>query len=621
MHATLIRGLSGWDYAIIGFYFAFMIGIGLVFRRFSHDISDYFRGGGTMLWWMSGASALMGGISVWSFTGAAAKYHESGPCLYAQTLPGILIAGLVLILFASYRFRQMRVITGVDAIRRRYGRFNEQFYVWCQVPIGIFYGGLGLNTLSVFISSVFHTSLTGTIVVVGIIVIFVASSGGVWAVVAGDFVQMLIMLLVAAVTAALTLARPEIGGLGGLLRQMPAEHFHWTMLARPQVILFWIGAFALQAICLNLDLSGGAARYMTVKDGRHARKAATMGVVVLVLLPLVTMIPPIAAIILAPNLAAEFPGLKQPTEAAYVATAMRVLPQGVLGLLVSGMFAAAMASMDTGLNRNAGIFVKNFYSRVLRPDATARELLVAGKIVTAVSGIVIIGIGVLIAAFREINLFDFVVILGALLGLPLIVPLVWGIIIRGTPPWAAWSTATVGFIVAATVRYGIPPAWFAHLMGWTQPLSEREANDVVFSTMAVAVIAAGSAWFLFTTFFAAGAPAEYKAEVDRFFRDMRTPIDPIAEGIRYDDARQYSVVGKLCMTYGAVMLLGICIPNAASGRLCFAFIGGIVLGIGLVLYRAAVRQSAVTGAEGNQEHTPLQHAIVPAASCEQHEQI
>ena len=178
----------------------------------------------------------------------------------------------------------------------------------------------------------------------------------------------------------------------------------------------------------------------------------------------------------------------------------------------------------------------------------------------------------------------------------------------------------VGFIVAATVRYGIPPGWFAHLMGWTQPLSEREANDVVFSTMAVAVIVAGSAWFLFTTLFAAGAPAEYKAEVDHFFRDMRTPIDPIAEGIRYDDARQYSVVGKLCMTYGAVMLLGMCIPNAASGRLCFAFIGGIVLGIGLILYRASVRQRAATGAEDHQEHTLRRPEIVSAVSCE-HEQI
>ncbi len=600
MLATIVRSLSGWDYAIIGFYFTFMIGIGLVFRRFSHDISDYFRGGGTMLWWMSGASALMGGISVWSFTGAAAKYYESGPCLYLETLPGIVIAGTVLIFFACYRFRQMRVITGVDAVRRRFGRVNEQFYVWCQVPIGIFYAGLGLNTLGVFISSVFHASLPGTIVVIGVIVIFVASSGGVWAVVAGDFVQMLIMLLVVAITAALTLARPDVGGISGLIRQMPAQHFHWTMLARPQVILFWIGAFAIQAVCLNLDLSGGAARYMTVKDGTHARKAATMGVLVLMLLPLLTMIPPMAAIILAPDLHAQFPRLKQPTEAAYVATAMKVLPRGILGLLVSGMFAAAMASMDTGLNRNSGIFVKNFYSRVIRPNAGDRELLVASKLFTAVFGAVVIGIGLLIAAFREINLFDFVVILGALLGLPLIVPLVWGILIRRTPPWSAWSTALVGFIVAATIRYAISPEWFQHVLGWSQPLSERESNDVVFASMAVAVVIAGSAWFLFTMAFAGNAPADYKAEVERFFHDMQTPVDPLAEGIRYDDARQYLVIGRLCLIYGAVMLLGMLIPNAPSGRLCFAFVGGVVLSIGVIL---RTRESAGGKTHANENNS------------------
>jgi len=74
----VIRGLSGWDYGIIAVYFVFILSIGWIFRHLSKDASDYFRGGGNMLWWMAGMSAMMGAISTWSFTGGAAKCYTDG---------------------------------------------------------------------------------------------------------------------------------------------------------------------------------------------------------------------------------------------------------------------------------------------------------------------------------------------------------------------------------------------------------------------------------------------------------------------------------------------------------------------------------------------------------------
>ena len=59
--------LSIYDHAVIGFYFVFMAVIGWVCRRFIGNTSDYFRGGGQMLWWMAGASAFMVSFSAWTF--------------------------------------------------------------------------------------------------------------------------------------------------------------------------------------------------------------------------------------------------------------------------------------------------------------------------------------------------------------------------------------------------------------------------------------------------------------------------------------------------------------------------------------------------------------------------
>ena len=66
--------LTIYDYAVIGFYFAFMALMGVVFKRFIKDTSDYFRAGGEVLWWIVGAGAFMTSFSAVTFTGMAGKY-------------------------------------------------------------------------------------------------------------------------------------------------------------------------------------------------------------------------------------------------------------------------------------------------------------------------------------------------------------------------------------------------------------------------------------------------------------------------------------------------------------------------------------------------------------------
>lgn len=93
-------------------------------------------------------------------------------------------------------FRQTRCITPVDAIRRRYGPVNEQFFTWAQVPLGVIQAGIWLNGLAIFTSAVFDISIEWTIVITGLIVMFVSLTGGSWAVVASDYIQMLVIMAI-----------------------------------------------------------------------------------------------------------------------------------------------------------------------------------------------------------------------------------------------------------------------------------------------------------------------------------------------------------------------------------------------------------------------------------------
>ena len=147
-----------------------------------------------------------------------------------------------------------------------------------------------------------------------------------------------------------------------------------------------------------------AYRYLGVKNERQSRMAALLASVLMLIGPVIWFIPPMAARVLSPDLGVEFPSLKNPEEASYIFAAMKVLPVGMMGLLVCGLFAATISSMDSGLNRNAGIFVRSFYQRVVnKPSPT--HLLIAGRMASAVFGILIILIAIFISQLKGMELF------------------------------------------------------------------------------------------------------------------------------------------------------------------------------------------------------------------------
>jgi hypothetical protein len=109
-------------------------------------------------------------------------------------------------------------------------------------------------------------------------------------------------------------------------------------------------------------------------------------------------------------------------------------------------------------------------------------------------------------------------------------------------------------------------------------------------------VAIGSAWFFATrAFWSSSAPA-YRARVEAFFEQLRTPIDFAREIGAGSDRQQGSVLGMLCLCYGGFITLLAAIPNPLLGRLGFVFCGGVVLLIGLALQRAARAQIRVTAA-------------------------
>jgi solute:Na+ symporter, SSS family len=567
--------MTHYDYAVLAFYFVYLLVISWVFRRFVRNVSDYFRSGGQVIWWMAGGSAFIVSFSAWTFTGAASRAYGDGwpiAVIYLSNAVGFLASGL----YFAPRFRQLRVITSMQAVRARFGPANEQFFTWLTLPLRLMYAGIWLYGLGVFFSAAFGMDVNLTIILAGGTVTAIALIGGSWAVVASDFIQVLILMPVTIVATVLAVAR--LGGPGPFVHQLAGTRLDMGKLFSDHFLLFWCVAMLAKQFISNNSLTE-APRYFCVKDSRHARKAAFLAGGLMLVGLVIWFVPPMAASVAIPDLSGIYPRLRNPSEGSFFAMATATFPVGMLGLLVSGVFAATMSAMDAGLNSNAGIFVKNFYQPKVRPLAGERELLLAGKLTTLAFGAVIIALARSYFSFAQVSLFKLMLDFSILVALPQTLPLVLGIFIRRTPSWSGWSTVLVGFATGCITRHFLTVEWALRTFGGRPGLNDWERQNWEQAIAVFATITVGVAWFCFTRVFYGSSPLSYRSSVEEFSRNVDRPVDyDLEEPAPATDDKQSSLIGWLCMPYGAVICLMALIPNPVSGRLAFVFCG-VVLGL------------------------------------------
>lgn len=577
--------ISAYDYFIIGFYLAFLVVIGVVFRRMSKDTSDYFRAGGAMPWWITGTSAWIFSYTAWTFTGAAAKVYETGTLVLAvfySTIVGLIIA----LIWTCKRFRRLRVITWMEAVRHRYGPGAEQFYIWIKLPQLLIFAGITLNAIGVFMAAAFHVNMFTILIVLGSVVTLLSFAGGSWAVLASDFVQALLVVTITISTAVMVLRRPEIGGLSGLIHRVPSSQFHWTELARPEFLVMWILANLWFKFSDENNMERAPA-YLMSRSDHDARLTALIPLIGTLIGPLIWFIPAMAATVMHPNLALEYPLMKQPHEAAFVAVSRDVMPTGLIGLLICAMLGATVTQMNTGLNRNVGITIRSLYMPLFFPNASEKHLLRAGKICTLLYGVLIIIFALLVNKFRTMGLFDLANQFAANIIMPLALPLIYGMFYKRTPGWSAWSTALIAGISSWLLGRFIKPEMFQHLMGWTQPLTRDEGTDFLLAITTFGTVGIGSAWYFLTSLFYNQVSKGERDRIENFFVNLDTPVDK--HGVAGVQTSVYTLLGSLCLVYGGVILLFAFIPNPLSGRFCFIFCGGTIFTIGAVLFAISRR--------------------------------
>lgn len=585
-----------YDYLAIAFYAIFMLSLGKIYKRFSITASDFYRGGGSILWWVVGSSSFMTTFSAWSFTGGAGKVYETGT-FFLILFVANLVALVITYFFTAARFRQMRVITPIEGVQKRYGNLNEQIFTWLPLFFRILAGGITIYAVAIFLHGVFNIDISIIIIGIGIIATVMTLMGGAWAATAGDFIQMLVVLSITLLMALLSIWHPLVGGPVEFVQKIPEHHLNWSIISRPWVIIFFIAAlFINQAIQMNSMLEG-AAKYIFVKNGNEAKKAVLFAVGCFLLTAPIWIIPPMAATIVYPDLSVNYPALNNPSEAAYVAMAADLLPRGLLGVMVCAIFAASMTSLNSWLNIIAGTFVRNFWIRKIEINASESKQILVGRVCILIYGLFWIITALIIKDIENLKLFDLVMIAAASIGIPAAVPLFLGIFIKRTPSWSAWSTLVIGSLVAIALRLILKDEFIQSIFDVAKSFNSQELADINIAMTAIVLSTTCIFWYFFTMIFYNEKNRRYTKKVSDFFDEINKEIrsaDSALEIIteKKSDFKQAITLSKLCLYYGFFIQLLLFVPNGIVGR---ASIFGC--GMFLILVSFIIRRYACSNAQ------------------------
>lgn len=572
------------DIVVIVVYFAFLIAIGFLFQKFNENTSDYFRGGGKMLWWMVGATAFMTQFSAWTFTGATARAFTDGWTITILFFANALGYFMNYLFFAA-KSRQMRIVTPIEGIRQRYGKVSEQVFTWGTIPSSVLQAGIWLNGLAIFATAVFGIKIEYTIIVTGLIVLTMSVTGGAWAVVASDFVQMLIVMIITFVSTVVAIFKA--GGIGVIMEKgMPEHAVMGTGINYTAIFLAWfICIFVKQFFSTNNMLD--SYRYICAKDTKNARKAALLACGLMAIGPIIWFMPAwyMAAFHGDTSIWEVVNMGNKIKEATFLVFVKKTMPVGMVGIMMSAMFAATMSSMDSALNRNAGIFVKNFYTKIINKNATEKQEMFMSKIVTVAFGIIVIATGLFLNSLKDLSLFNAMMYVGTLISFPLLIPSLLGFFVKKTPDWAAWGTVLVGVIVSYTVSIIITPEMIQNLFGLEIPFTKREAADLTVIMGIIGHVFITGGFFVCSQFFYKGLTLEREKEVEDFFKRVDTPVITDEKEVQVDN-NQRIILGKLIKLFGISALALCLVPNSLEGRIIYVVIAGILYGVGLALTKS-----------------------------------
>jgi Na+/proline symporter len=208
----------------------------------------------------------------------------------------------------------------------------------------------------------------------------------------------------------------EAGGMDNFINHIPPNFFN---VVSGEYTWGFIFAFALYHIFYIGGNWTFVQRYTSVDSPKSASKVAFLFAGLYIISPVLWMLPPIIYQTINPSLT----GLN--TENAYLMVCKQVLPAGLMGLMLTGMYFSTSASANTALNVVSAVFTNDIYKGAFNPHASDKKLMQVARLSSWLFGLGMIGIALVVPFIGGI--VELTLSIGAITGGPLLAPPIWAL--------------------------------------------------------------------------------------------------------------------------------------------------------------------------------------------------
>lgn len=401
------------DTVVIFVFSAFVMCIGLLFARTGRNMKSFFAGGEAVPWFIGGLSLFMSFFSAGTFVAWGSIAYKYG--WVSITIQWTMcIGGLITGLFLAPRWKATGALTAAEFIKERLGTTVQKSFIYIFMLVSLFIKGSVLYPVAKLVSSSLGYPLVPSTIVLGLFMIAYTAVGGLWAVMVTDILQFVI--LTAAVLLILPLAFDATGGVESFIAKAPDDFFS---VLNGEYTLGFIAAFTLYHIFYIGGNWTFVQRYTSVDSPKSAKKVAFLFAGLYLLSPVLWMLPPMIYKTINPSLQ----GLD--TENAYLQVCKLVLPPGLMGLMLTGMYFSTSASANTTLNVVSAIFTNDIYKGAINPKASDQKLMKVARNSSWLFGLGMIVIALLVPFIG--GMVEVVLSVGAITGGPLLAPPIWAL--------------------------------------------------------------------------------------------------------------------------------------------------------------------------------------------------
>ncbi len=435
------------DWIIIGLYSIGLILLSMYLGKGQENQTDYYVGGRQLPWWAVGLSTMATQTSAISFISIPAfvALKPSGGLTIIQWEFALPLSMIFIMVFLIPFFRQLELISVYEYLESRFGGAVRTLLSLTFMISRTLATGVAVYAVAIVLAVVLNMNPLYTVILIGVVTIIYDTIGGMKAVVYSDVVQMFILVM--GIIVSIIFGLKMAGGFTGVLEFFHSEpmraiavDFRHHGLGDGNQYNFWaamFGLFFLYASYYGCDQTQVQRELSapTIKDTKLSLVFNAFVRFIVVSSYVMMGITVGAALFKHP----EFQKLME----TYIANGKydymipvfvyNFIPVGIKSLIFSAILAAAMSSLDSGINSLSAVFMRDIYERYINPKATEKQYLLWSKLSTATIGVITVSFAALLTQMKgATTVVELINKIGSVFYGPILATFLMGVMTRQT---------------------------------------------------------------------------------------------------------------------------------------------------------------------------------------------